>query len=54
MPTKNIILLLDLAALALCGSKALEIKLVQMRSAVNIKYTQDFKDLIWERHEINQ
>ena len=31
MPTKNIILLLDLAALALCGSKALEIKLVQSK-----------------------
>lgn len=29
MPTKNIILLLDLAALATCGSKALEIRLVQ-------------------------
>ena len=30
MPTKNIILLLDLAALDICGSKALEIRLVQI------------------------
>ena len=30
MPTKNIILLLDLAALAICGRKPLEIRLVQI------------------------